>query len=414
MQPDPHRFLADLHALRRFGGEAVGKGVRRRGFTEADLAARDWLAGRIRAAGLTARLDPCGNLFGLAEGRSLLLGSHSDTQPEGGWLDGAFGVIAALEVARAAREAGGPAVSVVSFMDEEGRFGALTGSSVWSGKLSLAEADRLVASDGTTWAQARAQIAAQAGDFVDPGRFDGFLEAHIEQGPVLDTAAEAVGVVTGIVGLRQIEVTVQGMQNHAGTTPMAQRRDAFTLAARIAVGLPERLANIVTPASVWTIGRIEIWPGAPSVVPGRARFSLQWRDIDALRLDRMEAAIMALLADLEAESGCAITTARLRHDLAPMPMDAGMQAALREAAEQIAPGRWRSMPSGALHDASNLAGLMPVGMVFVPSIGGISHAFAEDTAEADLVTGLEVLACAVARLGGAAAGQPAAPPRPAR
>ncbi|BDW83862.1 hydantoinase/carbamoylase family amidase [Roseicyclus marinus] len=396
---DPARFLSDLHALRRFGGDASSKGVRRRALTEADIAARDWLAERIEEAGLEARIDPLGNVFGLAEGRSLLLGSHSDTQPEGGWLDGALGVIAALEVARAAKEAGGPPISVVSFEDEEGRFGALTGSSVWAGKLSLEAADRLVATDGTGFAQARAALGDRVGEFVDPARFSGFLEMHIEQGPVLHEAGEAIGVVTGIVGLRQVQVTVRGQQNHAGTTPMAHRKDAFTLAARIATALPERFANIVTPQSVWTIGHIVLHPGASSVVPGRAEFSLQWRDIDADRLDRMEAAIMGLLEDVAAESGCEVTSARLRHDLAPMPMDPSMQAALSAAAEAVAPGRWRAMPSGALHDASNLAGLMPVGMVFVPSIGGISHDFAEDTGEDDLVTGLQVLAEAAARLG---------------
>lgn len=403
MRPDPKRFLHDLHALRRFGGEIDSKGVRRRAFTPADLEARTWLAQRFEEAGLTPHMDPCGNVFGLAEGQSLLLGSHSDTQPEGGWLDGAYGVIAALEVARAAQASGGPRVSVVSFMDEEGRFGALTGSSVWSGKLPLGYADRLTAEDGTTWAEARATIARSAGDFVDPARFVGFLEAHIEQGPVLDCAAEAVGIVTGIVGLRQIEVTVHGAQNHAGTTPMALRRDAYTAAARIAVALHERFQNIVTPASVWTIGRIEVHPGAQSIVPGRARFSLQWRDIDEDRLERMEAAIRTLLAETEAETGCRIEATRLRQDLAPVPMDTNLQDALCEAAQEIAPGRWRKMPSGALHDASNLAALMPVGMLFVPSIGGISHDFAEDTAKADLLTGLSVLARAT-EIAAAAAG----------
>jgi N-carbamoyl-L-amino-acid hydrolase len=397
---NPARFLQDLHALRRFGGDWATKGVRRRAFSAEDIAARDWLAGRMAEAGLTPQIDPVGNLFGLAEGRSLLVGSHSDTQPEGGWLDGALGVIAGLEVARAARERGGPPVSCVSFQDEEGRFGALTGSSVWSGKLPLEAADGLTAIDGTGFAEARALLGERAGDFLDPARFTGFLEMHIEQGPVLDQAGEAVGVVTGIVGLRQLQVTVRGQQNHAGTTPMRMRKDAFTVAAKIATRLEERFANIVTPDSVWTIGHIRLHPGSQSVVPGRAEFSLQWRDIDVGRLDRMEAVIHQLLEDVAEETGCPVTSERLRHDLAPMPMDAAMQAALREAAEAVAPGRWRAMPSGALHDASNLAGLMPVGMLFVPSIGGISHDFAEDTGEDDLVTGLQVLADAAGRLAG--------------
>ncbi|WP_439136827.1 hydantoinase/carbamoylase family amidase [Roseicyclus sp.] len=396
---DSARFLADLHALRAIGGDSASKGVRRRAFSAEDLAARDWLAEKMAAAGLEPRFDPVGNLFGLTPGRSLLLGSHSDTQPEGGWLDGALGVVAALEIARASRAAGGPPISVVSFQDEEGRFGALTGSSVWAGKLSLAAADALVAADGMSFADARAVLAGRSGDFVDPARFSAFLEMHIEQGPVLDLAGEAIGVVTGIVGLRQVQITITGQQNHAGTTPMAHRRDAFTVAARIATALPERFANIVTPQSVWTIGHIALHPGAASVVPGRASFSLQWRDIDSDRLDRMEATIMALLDDIAADTGCEISAKRLRHDLSPMPMDLSLQAILAQAAQAVAPDRWRMMPSGALHDASNVAALMPVGMVFVPSIGGISHAFDEDTGEADLVTGLQVLADAAARIG---------------
>ena len=140
---DPNRFLSDLHKLRSFGASGVGKGVVRPAYSEPDLAARDWLASQMAEAGLTPRWDAMGNLFGLAEGPSLLLGSHSDSQPTGGWLDGALGVVAALEIARAACESGGPAISVVSFQDEEGRFGVTTGSAVWSGGVSLADADQL-------------------------------------------------------------------------------------------------------------------------------------------------------------------------------------------------------------------------------------------------------------------------------
>ncbi|MEJ6388770.1 hydantoinase/carbamoylase family amidase [Gymnodinialimonas ulvae] len=393
---DPHRFLEDLHMLRRFGKDGVG--VRRRAFSEADIAARDWLAERIGEAGLLPQFDPLGNLFGLAPGRSLLIGSHSDTQPEGGWLDGALGVIAALEIARASAAAGGPAVSIVSFQDEEGRFGALTGSSVWSGKLALQEADGLRATDGMTFAEARAKLGSDVGDFVDPARFAGFLEMHIEQGPVLDQAKEAIGVVTGIVGLRQLQITVNGQQNHAGTTPMALRRDAFTAVTCISTLLEDRFANVVTPQSVWTIGHLRLEPNASSIVPGRAVFTLQWRDADAERLSRMERVILDTLDDVRLSSGCEISAERLRQDLSPMPMDETMQSVLSQAAEAVAPGRWRAMPSGALHDASNVAALMPVGMLFVPSINGISHAFGEDTAEADLVTGLQVLAEAVRRV----------------
>lgn len=398
MQIDPDRFLSDLKHLRSIG--ACGTGVVRPAFSAEDIAAREWLAGRIEAARLSAHVDPAGNVFGLAKGRSLLIGSHADTQPEGGWLDGALGVIAGLEIARAAAETGGPPISMVSFQDEEGRFGALTGSDIWSGATTLEEADQFSATDGTQFGTARCGLSHLMQDhFVDPGRFTGFLEMHIEQGPVLDQAEEAIGVVTAIVGLRQIQVTVVGEQNHAGTTPMRARRDAFQGAARVAVLLAERMANVVVPESVWTIGHLQLSPNASSIVPGQAVFTIQWRDGEADRLDQMERVIEPVLAEVAGETGLEITADRLRHDLVPVPMDAGMQAALADAAEVVAPGRWRKMPSGALHDASNVSRLMPVGMLFVPSIGGISHNFDEDTRDEDLVTGLEVLAKAAAALG---------------
>lgn len=395
---DPQRFIADLHRLRGFGAAGVGRGVVRPAFSAADLAARAWLADEMRAAGLTVQVDPAGNLFGLAEGRSLLLGSHSDSQPEGGWLDGALGVIAGLEIARASRAAGGPPVSVVSFQDEEGRFGVTTGSAIWAGNLRPEEADRLTDRDGVSFREARAAIAPLAGDFVDPVRFTGFLEMHIEQGPWLDEAGEAAGVVTDIVGIRDMRVTFEGEQNHAGTTPMHTRRDAFQGLARFNALLNERLRNVVTPQTVWTIGHVRLHPDAHSIVPGRATFSMQWRDGCAERLRRMEAIIRDTAAEVAEERGLGLGFGEML-GLEPVAMDPRLRAALCQSAESVTPGRWRQMPSGALHDATNVARLMPAAMLFVPSIDGISHAFAEDTAEADLVAGLEVLAAAVARLG---------------
>ncbi len=394
---NPERFLADLHRLREFGAAGVGKGVVRPAYSEADIAARDWLADEMRAAGLVPRVDPVGNLFGLAEGRSILVGSHSDSQPEGGWLDGALGVIAGLEIARASVEAGGPPVSVVSFQDEEGRFGVTTGSEIWSGNLSLDDADRQTDREGVSFAEARAGMAHLAGDFVDPARFSGFLEMHIEQGPWLEQAGEAVGVVSDIVGIRDTRITLEGQQNHAGTTPMHLRRDAFQGLARFNTLLNDRLRNVVTPQTVWTIGHVRLHPDAHSIVPGRATFSMQWRDGDADRLRRMEEIIRETASEVAREAGLDLGFGDML-GLEPMPMDADLRDALCASAEAVAPGRWRRMQSGALHDATNVARLMPAAMLFVPSIDGISHAFAEDTDEADLVAGLEVLAGAVGRL----------------
>ncbi|RLJ99801.1 Zn-dependent hydrolase [Ruegeria conchae] len=393
MAVDEKRFLEDLHKLRQFGASGVGKGVIRPAYSEADIAARHWLAGRMAEAGLTPHFDPVGNLFGLAEGPSLLMGSHSDSQPEGGWLDGALGVIAALEVARSSEQP----ISVVSFQDEEGRFGVTTGSAVWSGELDLERADELTDHTGETFGCARASMADCAASFVDPGRFTGFVEMHIEQGPSLDTQGDQIGVVTDIVGIRNMVVQFDGQQNHAGTTPMHLRRDAFQALSLFNTRLNDQFRNVVTPQTVWTIGHVDLHPSASSIVPGRARFSMQWRDGDADRLARMEEIIRNTASDIAAQSGMELSYGSLL-GLEPVAMDHKLRKALEAAAEQIAPGRWRRMPSGALHDATNVSRMMPVAMLFVPSIGGISHDFTEDTAETDLVAGLKVLDCAVQKL----------------
>ncbi len=397
MTPNAERFLADLHSLRSFGAAGTGKGVKRRAFSEADIAARKWLASRMEEAGLEVHFDPLGNLFGLGGERSLLIGSHSDSQPEGGWLDGALGVVAGLEIARAAKEAGAPPVSVVSFQDEEGRFGVLTGSEVWAGKLDLAEADTFTDEAGLTLAEARRRMADVAGDFLPQGRFSGFLEMHIEQGPALDQGAGRIGVVTDIVGIRDMRISFTGQQNHAGTTPMALRADAFQELSAFNTVLNDRFANVVTPQTVWTIGHVALHPNAASVVPGQVTFSMQWRDGDAERLGRMAAIIRETAEEVAAARGMSVSLGPVM-GIEPQAMHPQMQAALADSAGALAPGEWQKMPSGALHDAANLAPLMPTGMLFVPSIGGISHDFAEDTAEADLVLGLQVLARAAASL----------------
>ena len=393
MAIDPTRFLADLHRLRQFGASGVGKGVVRPAYSEADMAARDWLSEQMADAGLAPRFDAMGNLFGLAAGPSLLLGSHSDSQPTGGWLDGALGVVAALEIARAARETGGPAISVVSFQDEEGRFGVTTGSAVWAGGLSLPEADALRDHDGVLLSDARAVMQSRAGPDVDPAQFTGFIEMHIEQGPTLDAAGEQIGIVTDIVGIRDQVITLRGQQNHAGTTPMALRRDAFQGLSAFNTRLSDRLQNVVTPQSVWTIGHVSLSPNASSIVPGTARFSMQWRDGDVDRLGRMQAVIHEALYEVAEDMQLEVEMGSLL-GLEPVAMDADLRARLETGADAVAPGRWRRMPSGALHDATNVARVLPVAMVFVPSIDGISHAFEEDTADADLVAGLRVLALA--------------------
>ncbi|WP_434730416.1 M20 family metallo-hydrolase [Rhizobium binae] len=388
-------MLSDLRKLRTFG--ECGKGVKRRAFTDADIEARRWLASRMADAGLTVHVDPVGNVFGIPDGatNSILVGSHSDTQPEGGWLDGALGVIVGLEVARASREAGGPPIACVSFQDEEGRFSTLTGSRVWTGVLSLADADQLRDADGVSFAEERkkAALIGPVGE-VPADWFRTFLELHIEQGPILDTAGERIGVVRDIVGIRGERISFIGDQNHAGTTPMQLRRDAFQGLVRFTDDLNTRLREIVGLATVWTIGHVTLHPNAASVIPGRVDFSIQWRDPSDELLQRMREVVHQTASATAQGMGLEWQTS----DYSAIPAtqcDPTIVAALERAAMTAVPNGWRPITSGALHDAANVSRLMPMGMLFVPSINGISHNFDEDTAADDLVLGAETFALAI-------------------
>lgn len=391
------RMLADLDHLRRFG--AQGTGVARRAFSEPDIAARAWLAAQMQQAGLRTVVDPCGNLFGIPPGNGpcLLIGSHSDTQPLGGWLDGAYGVICGLELARAALQSGGPRIAVVSFQDEEGRFGGVMGSAVWTGAMSLDAADAQTDDAGIPFAEARKAVSAIAPTgTIDPAMFAGFIEAHIEQGPALDRAGQSIGVVEAIVGVRSWTITFTGEANHAGTTPMPLRRDAVQALGQYITDLNAAFAPLVSDRTVWTLGRITVSPNAVSIVPGQATVSVQMRDADPARLEAMKDTALQTARTIGAARAIEVhATDGLT--LEPVPMDPGLMAALTSAAEAAAPDNWRQMPSGALHDASNVAAVLPTAMLFVPSIGGISHNPAEDTARHHLETGLRTLANAAAR-----------------
>lgn len=402
LTPNPDRMLTDLDHLRRIGGQ--GSGVARRAFSDADIDARRWLAAQMQDAGLDVTVDACGNVFGLppGDGPCILVGSHSDTQPLGGWLDGIWGVACGLELARAALAAGGPRVAVVSFQDEEGRFGRLTGSSVWSGQMTLAQADACLDQDAAENPISFAQARARASDIgpighVPPERFTCYLEPHIEQGPVLDTASESVGIVTAIVGIRQITIHLTGETNHAGTTPMSLRRDAVQGFAAYAVALNDRFKPLVTDSTVWTLGRVVVDPNAPSIVPGSVTFTVQMRDSDSARLDQMVQAAQTLAQDIASKHGltCDITTG---FAIEPTQMTPHLRHALETAAESVAKGRWRSLPSGALHDAANVSHVLPSAMIFAPSIGGISHNPDEDTKREDLALAFLTLSEAVSRL----------------
>ena len=398
-QIDGARLLADLHTLRGFGTYKTG--VHRPTYSEVDMQSREWLAARMREAGLSVTIDGIGNVIGTGENpaageKRILLGSHTETQNHAGWLDGALGVMFGLEIARTL----GRGVDVAAWADEEGHFGSFLGSKSFLGELSEADID--AARNKYHDLSLRQALSAAGLDGRErvqnkPGRYKAYLEAHIEQGDVLDSTGLKIGVVTSIVGIWQYRIGFTGVQNHAGTTRMAIRKDAGVALVKLATAVEQRFPTLAAERTVWTIGRITLSPGAASIVPGEAEMLLQFRDADPAVLARLEQAVQEIVAEAQEAGPCEVTLHNLSRST-PKLMDERVQAALDHGAQRHAPGLHQRMPSGAGHDAQFLARAMPAGMLFVPSIGGISHHWSEDTAEADIVLGCQVMADAVAEL----------------
>jgi N-carbamoyl-L-amino-acid hydrolase len=232
-----------------------------------------------------------------------------------------------------------------------------------------------------------------------PGdRYAGFVEAHIEQGPDLENGGLRIGVVTGIAGLRSFRFVFRGQQNHAGTTMMAERRDAAAALYELAHRINQEFPKAAGERTVWTMGRLRVEPNAASIVPGYADLDLQFRDPSEAPLAAFEEIVAELVAEMNARGGVTIEATRLRAPIPPTRMDAGLRAHIEAAAERHAPGLWQRMPSGAFHDAAVMSARLPSAMLFIPSIGGISHDFAEDSREEDIVLGCQVLADAAASI----------------
>ncbi|UFZ01556.1 Zn-dependent hydrolase [Bradyrhizobium ontarionense] len=399
---DGARVLADLNALRAFG--IYKTGVHRPTFSEAHRQSLTWLAERLPDAQLTPDIDGIGNVLGKSDkpGRKLLAGSHLESQNHAGWLDGPLGVVYALEAARVLNPDSSidGAVEVASWCDEEGHFGSFLGSRSYVGDVSEADID--AARDRSSprtmrEALAEAGLAGRPRLQAEHGRHIGYLEAHIEQGDTLETGELKIGVVTSIVGIWQYRIIFTGEQNHAGTTRMAVRRDAGLALAKLCVAIDERFPAACGPRTVWTTGRITLDPGAPSIIPGQAEMLFQIRDDNPAVIDRLEQLLRSMAAQASAAGPCQIVVERIRTG-APAMMNGTFQDAIEAASLRLAAGKSLRMPSGAAHDAQVLATIMPAGMLFVPSIGGISHHWTENTSDADIVTGADVFVDTCRRL----------------
>jgi N-carbamoyl-L-amino-acid hydrolase len=365
-----------------------------------------WLAEQLPDAQLAATIDGIGNVLGTSAkpGPKLLAGSHLESQNYAGWLDGPLGVIYALEAARVlnASPSIDGAVEVAAWCDEEGHFGSFLGSRSYVGAVTEAEIDAAHDRNSNSGRMMRdalsnVGLAGRPRLQAERGRHIGYLEAHIEQGETLERGNLKIGVVTSIVGIWQYRITFVGEQNHAGTTRMAIRKDAGLALASFCVAIDERFPKSCGPRTVWTTGRITLDPGAPSIIPGRAEMLFQIRDDNPDVIDRLEKLLRSMADEATSQGRCSVAIERIRTG-APAIMDGAFQDAIEAASAVFAGRKSLRMPSGAGHDAQVLATIMPAGMLFVPSIGGISHHWSENTADADIIIGAEVFVEACRRL----------------
>jgi N-carbamoyl-L-amino-acid hydrolase len=397
------RLRGTLEKLSEFGrpaGAGFEGGVTRVGFSEEDLAARAYVIGLMREAGLEVRIDPAGNIFGRRAGSEnlpvILFGSHIDSVPRGGNFDGDVGSMGAIEAVRAMNDRGVRTrhpLEVVIWTSEEGHhFGkGLFGSSAAAGLMPPNVLERRDENGMTVadWLRRYGQDPARFADAkLKPGSLAAYLELHIEQGAVLDEAKVPIGVVQGIVGISWWTCTATGFANHAGTTPMGRRQDAFAAASRAALAVREEV-RAEPGRQVGTVGYAKVEPGARNIIPGRVEFPVELRDLDSAKVQRVWARIEKRFEQIAQEENVKIACEPLQSD-EPALTDPAIQSVIREAS-QAAGLRTMDLPSGAGHDAQQMARLAPIGMIFVPSRSGISHSPLEFTEWRDVANGAEVL-----------------------
>jgi hydantoinase/carbamoylase family amidase len=405
---DSDRLTADLRALSAFG-RAPGGGISRTSYSAADLEARRWFEGRCAEAGLPMRTDGLGNIMVRLTPPdadpslpAVWTGSHLDSVPEGGGYDGALGVLSGLECLRRLDEervALPRPVQLVVFADEEGCYNHLLGSTCLTRGLSSEQLAVRQGRDGTRLVDALTgagfDLEAAAHVAISPAEVHAYVELHIEQGPVLEAAGVEIGIVTSIVGIGGGTVRFTGRADHAGTTPMLARQDALRAAGQFLTRLPETAAS-VSEQAVITCGLIDVTPGATNVVPATAELQLDYRDI---AMSRMHALAAAVTESARGAAQQCDVTAEVRFDatVEPVQLDGGIQDVVEQSAISLGYST-RRMPSGAAHDAQNMATITRAGMIFVPSVGGRSHTKEEYSRPEDVSRGANVLLETLTRL----------------
>ncbi|MDP9536815.1 Zn-dependent hydrolase [Pseudomonas protegens] len=394
------RLWASLMAMAEIGATARG-GSCRLALSDEDRAGRELFAHWCTEAGMTLSVDPIGNLFARRPGSDphaapVMMGSHLDTQPEGGRFDGVYGVLAGLEVLRTLNDLGVQTrkpLEVVVWTNEEGaRFTpAMFGSAVFTGVMALDAALAVRDADGISVAQAL-QRTGYAGNRPLGGAVDAYFEAHIEQGPILEDNAKSIGVVSGGQAIRWLDVQVEGMAAHAGTTPMPLRKDALYGAAQMLLAV-EQVAADFAPQGLTTVGELSVAKSSRNTIPGRLTFTVDLRHHHDQQIAAMEQQVEERLERIARERGLKVRIDR--HWLSPAtPFDAECVAAVQQAVDGLGYPQ-QSIVSGAGHDAILLARYCPTAMVFIPCVGGLSHNEAEDVLPEDVSQGADVLLNAV-------------------
>lgn len=404
---DPARLRRTLGGINRFGHNPATGGYNRTGYSDADMAVREWFEGEMRAEGLETRRDGVANLFGRfgpAAGPCIMAGSHLDTVPEGGAFDGALGVAVAFECVLAMRDAGiapGIAVEVVATAEEEGRFGGMLGSQAIAGVVRPDWLARAADADGIRLADAMAAQSLNAMDALSARRSDvqAFLELHVEQGPVLESRSVPVGIVHSVAGVRNLKVRLIGEANHSGTTPMELRSDAFAGLAMIGAAIPGLIAASGGENTRVTIGKADLRPNFIHTIPGEAEFVVNIRDPDSAVMDNAEAAVRAVVAEAAGRHRLQAVIAD-QSRIPAVQLDERLAGLLEEEADRLGL-EFLSMTSGAGHDAQTMQTCCPSVLIFVPSRGGISHSPLEWTEPADIEAGANLMLAALLRLSGA-------------
>jgi len=397
------RIEKRIMGLAEFGMNREG-GIDRVAFSEADIQGREYIISLMKEAGLEVRIDAAGNIIARRDGRDpalppILTGSHTDTVPNGGKFDGALGVIAAIECAQVLEENGivtRHPLEVVVFTDEEG---GLVGSRAMSGRMTPG-ALQVTSHSGKTVEEGIIALGGNPDKLAEAVRKEGeikaFIEIHIEQGSILSSRKIDVGVVEGIVGINWWTVDIEGFSNHAGTTPMDKRQDALLAAAHLILAV-NRVVTSEPGRQVGTVGRIRCEPGAPNVIPGHVVMSVELRDLSGEKISSLIKEIKAEASAIAEKTGTKINFEGIDATAVPAPLDQRVQECLVQSAKELGL-TFLVMPSGAGHDAQNMARIAPTGMIFVPSAGGISHSPKEYTRTEDMTKGANVLLQAILKI----------------